>query len=666
MYENLTTSQIKTLESQGCSSSDWTKVLVEQPLNCQRIQNVQFYGNIRLGKFDNEFVLKNGIVRPSGIYNATLSNCTIGNNSRINNIQNYIANYTIESNVRIESVNTLEVEGESTFGNGLRVAVLDETGGREVPIFDHLSSHLAYIIALYQHRDKAIQNIEDLILKYAEKQKSNMGNIGEWSIIENCKEIKNTKVGKYATITNANRLCNGTLNSVKKAPIKIGSGVIANNFIVSSGSEITDSAIIDRCFIGQGCKLSKHYSAENSLFFANCQGYHGEACSVFAGPYTVTHHKSTLLIAGLYSFMNAGSGSNQSNHMYKLGPIHAGIMQRGSKTSSDSYILWPAKIGPFTLVMGRHYKNSDTSDLPFSYLIEKNDESFLAPAVNIKSVGTIRDAVKWPKRDKRTDPNKLDYVNCNLLSPFTINKMDNGRTLLKKLQSVSGPTSESYHYMSTKITAKSLHRGIDLYTIGITKFLGNSIISRIKNKGFKKGMSIQEVLQPNTRYGKGQWVDLAGMIIPKELVTNFMDMMENKEIKSIKQIKNYFEEAHNNYYEYEWTWASNLLEKELNKSLEEIEINDIISLVGRWRDSVIDLDKMLYNDAKKEFTLNSRTGFGPDGDDSVQIKDFEQVRGTFETNSVVNEIIQHIHKKSKLATDIIDLLKEESPAVDLQ
>ncbi|MFR3853579.1 MAG: DUF4954 family protein [Odoribacter splanchnicus] len=31
-------------------------------------------------------------------------------------------------------------------------------------------------------------------------------------------------------------------------------------------------------------------------------------------------------------------------------------------------------------------------------------------------MGTIRDALKWPKRDKRTDPHQLDCINFNLLS----------------------------------------------------------------------------------------------------------------------------------------------------------------------------------------------------------------------------------------------------------
>jgi hypothetical protein len=137
-------------------------------------------------------------------------------------------------------------------------------------------------------------------------------------------------------------------------------------------------------------------------------------------------HKSSLLIAGMFSFLNAGSGSNQSNHMYKLGPIHQGIVERGSKTTSDSYILWPARVGPFSLVMGRHYHHSDTSDMPFSYLIEHKDETYLIPGVNLRSVGTIRDAQKWPKRDKRKDPIQLDKINYNLLSPYTIGKMMKG------------------------------------------------------------------------------------------------------------------------------------------------------------------------------------------------------------------------------------------------
>lgn len=94
--------------------------------------------------------------------------------------------------------------------------------------------------------------------------------------------------------------------------------------------------------------------------------------------------------------------------------------------------------------------------------------------------GPIRDAQKWPKRDKRKDPNRLDYINYNLLSPYTIQKMFKGRSILKELKRVSGETSEIYSYQSAKIKNSSLNNGIRFYEIAINKFLGNSILKRWK------------------------------------------------------------------------------------------------------------------------------------------------------------------------------------------
>ena len=257
----------------------------------------------------------------------------------------------------------------------------------------------------------------------------------------------------------------------------------------------------------------------DSLFFSNCQGFHGEATSIFAGPYTVSHHKSSLLIAGMFSFLNAGSGSNQSNHMYKLGPIHQGMAERGSKTTSDSYILWPARIGAFTLVMGRHTKHSDTSELPFSYLIENATESYLVPGVNLRSVGTVRDAQKWPKRDNRKDLVKIDHINFNLLSPYTIQKMYRAVDLLRGIQQMAGANNEVYSYQNCRIKNSSLVRGVELYEMAITKFLGNSLISRIMKSEFSTIEQLREALIPGSDFGDGNWVDISGMIAPKGAVS---------------------------------------------------------------------------------------------------------------------------------------------------
>ena len=656
-YRNLSIGEIRGLEAAGCRSSSWGSVLVKEPFNAERIQNVTFSGIVKLGLFNGIGRERCGLPLPHGIKNAHIHNCTIEDNVTITDITGFIANYDIGEGVVIRNCGHISTEGSTSFGNGTRVAVLNETGGREVPIWDRLTSHMAYIITLYRHRPAAIEVIENLIDKYAESVRSDRGVIGSGSYIAGCGTIKNVKIGNGSVIEDVSRLAEGSVNSSFKDPVYIGNDVIMDHFIICSGSKVNDAAVIDKCFIGQGCTLSKQYSAENSLFFSNCGGYHGEACSIFAGPYTVTHHKSTLLIAGIFSFMNAGSGSNQSNHMYKLGPIHQGIMERGSKTTSDSYVLWPSRIGPFTLVVGRHYHNVDTTQFPFSYLTEVNYESQLVPGINLRSVGTIRDAQKWPKRDARKDPKKLDQINYNLLSPFTVGKMMNGRGLLQKLlkENTEGLPFLTYERMRMKTSAAE--RGITLYQMGINKFIGNSVIKRLEGIEFNSDTEIRKRLKPDHEKGTGDWIDMSGLIAPLKEIEHLLSSIEKMEMLSADAINKKFEDIHKRYYDMEWAWIYNRLPGETGKPNDKLTASDIIGLVERWKESVVDLDHMLYEDARKEFTLSSMTGFGIDGDDEVKKRDFEQVRGDFEKNSVVLAILDHIKIKSELGDELIGRLK---------
>ncbi|MDR2040653.1 MAG: DUF4954 family protein [Bacteroidales bacterium] len=657
-YRKLTIQEVEVLENQACRCENWESLEVADQFDPSYVRNSNFSGNVRIGKFEDEVTFFGGVKKHTGIFNATIHNCRIGDNVYIGQIRNYIANYEIKDHVVIENVDLLAVDGTSNFGNGTLVSVLNETGGREVPIYDHLSAHLAYILALYRHRPLVIEKVSGMIDRYADAVSSDMGTIEKHARITNCRTLRNLRIGAYSILDGTYRISNGTINSNVDAPTLFGPGVIAENFIASTGSIVTEGTVVFNSFIGQGCLLGKQYSAENSLFFANCQGLHGEACAVFAGPYTVTHHKSTLLIAGYFSFLNAGSGSNQSNHMYKLGPIHQGVVERGSKTTSDSYILWPAKIGPFTLVMGRHYKHPDTSDLPYSYLIESGDDSVLIPGANLRSVGTIRDAQKWPKRDKRTDPNKLDCINFNLLSPFSIRRMMKALDILEMLKKISGETSDFYSYQSAKIKPSSLKKGLKLYHMGIHKFLGNSLIKRLEGTDFKNNEAIRERLYPDTPVGTGEWLDLAGLIVPKSEIERLMTEIETGKVTSLEQISKAFTGMHSNYYTYEWTWAIDKIQEYYGKSIEEFTASDVVDIVETWRECVVELDHMLYNDAKKEFTLTSKTGFGVDGEEQDKHLDFDQVRGEFEKNAFVKEVLDHIRRKTELGEELINRMKK--------
>lgn len=656
-YRKLTQDEIDFLVSRDCRADDWSGVEIRDPESLKYIRGVRFSGSVRWGSFNKVFELPGGLHKHSGLRNATLHNVTVGDDTLIENVSNYIANYDIGTHSYIENVDLVVCEGPCAFGNGVQVSVLNETGGREVLIYDRLSAQVAYVLAMYRHRPGLIARLNADIEAYAKEQTSVRGTIGNEVSIRNTRHINGVRIGDYAVVSGASRLRNGTIISNETAPVTIAHGVIADDFIVCSGASVSDNTSLERCFVGQCCRLGHGYSASDSLFFSNCQEENGEACAIFAGPFTVTHHKSTLLIAGMFSFMNAGSGSNQSNHMYKLGPIHQGILERGAKTASDSYILWPSRVGAFSLVMGRHVTHSDTSDLPFSYLIEQQNTTYLVPGVNLRSVGTIRDAQKWPRRDARKDPDRLDCINYNLLSPYTIQKMLKGIQLLNNLQYSSGELSDIYSYHSTKIRNSSLRNGIRYYETAITKFLGNSIIQRLSSlPAGASDEAIRATLKPTCPIGEGRWADLSGLIAPRDAVAALLDSVEQGSL-SLKGLSDGFRKLHEQYYDAEWTWAYDKYEAFFGFPLQSITREQVIEIVERWKKAVIGLDKELYEDARKEFNLASQTGFGADGSREIKEKDFSEVRGDFESNSFVKAVLEHIRVKEALGNELIDRLR---------
>ncbi len=656
-YRELNAAEIAALESQGCTAGDWSLVRVADPFVTSNYKNVTFSGNVRLGTTDKVFIRSGCIPLRSGIYNALIHNCTVGNDVLINKVTNYIVDYDIEDDVLIENAGRIAMNGESAFGNGVEVSVLNETGGREVPIYDTLSAQVAYLIAMYRHDTALMQGLHGMIRRYVDARRSTRGRVCSGARIINVGSINNVYIGPCAVIDGASRLTNGSLMSEPEAPIFVGANVLAKDFIMAAGSTMDEGAVAAHAFIGQGTQLTRLFSAHDSLFFANCICENGEAAAVFGGPYTVTMHKSSLLIAGMFSFLNAGSGSNQSNHMYKLGPIHQGVVERGSKTTSDSYILWPARIGAFSLVMGRLVCHPDTSRLPFSYLIEKGGRFHLVPGVNLKSVGTIRDAMKWPKRDRRTAARKLDLINFNLLSPYTVSKMMDGAELLETLRLTGGPTSEVYSYQGLSLTARALDKGKMYYSLAIDKFMGNSVIKRLEGAPLQDDEDIRRRLRPTAEAGAGEWVDICGLLAPKSEIKRLTADIGSGAVTSLDEVDSRLRQLHTDYYDMEWTWVADNFTRWYHKPLDSLTADDIRAIVDRWTESVVTLDRMVYDDARKEFSAISRIGFGVDGSDGRTRLDFENVRGEFEKDPFVTMVMHHIEAKTALGLELKSRLR---------
>jgi len=566
----LTEKEITTLTSQGCTAEDWSAIQVEDAFTPQYIYNVEFYGTVTLGLFQKDVEVAPGFTKHSCIRNATLRNVIIGNDCLI------------------EHVGIINTTSDASFGQGQVIAVLNEVGDGNVMIFDGLNAQLASLMVKYE-QDKVFTNtVRSIVKKKIEQGALPLTTIGNDVRITHTTGIINCHISDGCQIDGALRLQDCTLKSMPGANVKIGVGVICEDSVIYNGSSVLNNAKLDNCFVGEACVITDGFTAESSLFFANCYMSNGEACAAFCGPFSASHHKSSLLIGGMFSFYNAGSATNFSNHAYKMGPMHWGVLDRGTKTASGSYILMPAHIGTFSVCFGKLMHHPDTRKLPFSYLIAYGDEMYLVPGRNLTTVGLYRDIRKWPKRDKRPDEARNSIVNFDWLSPFSVGGIMVAKRTLEGLREISGDVA-TYNFHDYVIKNSSLKKGIKYYDIALRIYMG-AVMKR----------HILEV--PRSSVGTGKWSDLSGLLIPLTEEQRIVEAIKSGELNTVAAIREEFIKANRNYSEYRWAWSYRLIreyygiEGEITPEIAERVMEDYITARRAW---IAEIRK----DAVKEFEL---------------------------------------------------------------
>ena len=559
-HRSLTFEEIEILESNSCWAEDWSRVEVaEDGFQAKFFHRVMFYGDVQLGSVQKEVEITKGFVKHSGINDATLRNVTVGNDCLIEKVGNYINNYTIGDDCLISNISVMETTEGATYGEGNLISVLNEVGDGNVIFFHDLNSQFAAFMVKH-FNDKDLKNaIRRLVKEEIARTNPERGTIGNNVKIVNTREITNTVIQDDCEISGASRLSDCTILSSEYASVYIGTGVICENSIISDGSSIVNSVKMQDCFVGEACQISNGFTASQSVFFANSFMSNGEACAAFCGPFCASHHKSSLLIGGMFSFYNAGSGTNFSNHAYKMGPMHWGILERGTKTASGSYLLMPATIGTFSVCFGKLMHHPNTTALPFSYLIAEADKMYLVPGRNITTVGLYRDIRKWPKRDMRPQQTQKSIVNFDWLSPYSVGEILQGKKILENLRQASGDNVSSYNYHEYVINATSLRKGIKYYDIALRIYMG-AVLKRAHKWGFFG--------KPQTEVGLGRWDDLSGLLLPVSEERRLIEDIKSGSLETIEEVVNRFREINENYRIYQWAWTYRMI-------LEYYGINEI-------------------------------------------------------------------------------------------
>ena len=588
---SLTIDEISVLEQNRCHADDWACITVAEDFSPEYISDVDFYGEVTLGVFDKTIQIDEGFSRHAGIRRAVLRDVIVGDNCLIENVGNYISRYDIGEECVISNVGMIATTDSATYGQNNHVALLNEAGDPNVILYDGLTSQMAAFMMRSVGDKDVWEGLRRMVALYVESCRPERGVIGYRVKITNTREIVNVLISDDCEINGASCLSEVTLKGSSDASIYIGHDVICENSIVQSGSSILDGAKLDNCFVGEACHIGRGFSAESSVFFANSYMDNGESCAAFCGPFSVSHHKASLLIGVETSFYNAGSATNYSNHAYKMGPIHYGTLQRGSKTASGAHILMPSNVATFSMCMGKIQTHPDTRHLPFSYVIADGLTTWLVPGCNFATVGTYRDIMKWPKRDKRPLNGRRSIVNTEWLSPFVVQQVTEGRNYLRQLEANDELNDEANAHVSGEgftMRCSSALRGIGYYDMAIRMFLADAVR--------KEGEAL-----PSSSTGTGEWLDLSGMYAPKSEIDQLADDIRFSSLDEIMQVDDRLLDIHNHYSEYKWNYAYRLA---LNYyALDTITSDDIEMIIRKGDEARSQWLSRIRKDAEKEFAM---------------------------------------------------------------
>ena len=607
-FRNLSDAEVQQLQLNGCSADDWSQVLVSGVFCPDRIRMVSFIGSVRLGDMSATTDVPSLGRQRAALLRTTIANSSLAEGFYVADVQ-LIAGYQIGYSFVAMSCQRIVATGSSSFGIGTHVAVVLESGGREVPLSASLSSNIAHVVALHCYKPRLVSAFDDIVAREAALARPV---IGDNVSIVGCGMIKDVRIGSYAIIRGASKLKNGTILSADVQRTLVGHNVIASNFVFAEGAKVEDAASLSNVFVGQCATVANGFSADNVLAFANSHLACGEAVSVLAGPYTVSHHKSSLLIAGAYSFYNAGSATNSSNHLYRLGPTQQAVYARGSKTGSGSYVLQPANIGPFTTIVGHHRCHPSIAEFPFSILAEKNGESHLLVAQNLSTMGLFRDVRKWPRRDARTL--KRDAISFDALNPLTVDLM------IRAVRRIEGhlvaQPGETIILGGVRIRKALLPRAARAYRNAINYYLGRAYAQAYGR--------ISDDASPDDK-----WVDCGGLVAPLRLVSQIEDDIISGALSSVDDVNAAFESLARQAPLLAQEWAAASAKQWFGFSGDPQDISEAAHISA---EAAVALRDAFIADAAREWDANMLVSFGQDGSADDAKSDFLSIKGSFDEN----------------------------------
>lgn len=492
--------EIEQLKIQGNFSEDWGAILVADDFIPACIFHSIFQGTCCLGTYSmTRVVIDESTSLPAGIYRSTIVNSEIGNGCVIHDA-GVVSNCVVNEGAILIKNGSISASDSCTFGNGVEIAVGNETGGREILSYADLTIPVAEAVAKKRADKVFLNEYKAFIDRYVAKCTSPAGYIGKNAIVRNTATIEDTYIGDDVVVIGALLIKNCTLLATPEEKTEISHGAYVKDSCVQWGSEVTSMAIVEKSILCEHSHVERHGKVTMSIIGPNTGIAEGEVTSCLLGPFVGFHHQA-MLIAGIWpeGKGNIAYGANiGSNHTSKS-PDQEIWCGEGLFFGLGTNIKFPSDFrnAPYSIIATGVDTLPQKVEFPFS-LINKPaaQESGIPPSYNELFPGWVlsqniysvrRNEGKYKKRNKAR---RSEFVFA-VFRPEIIDMMISARDRLKSIGSVKKVyTNENIPGIGKNfLSDQSRKSGIEAYELYIGYYALTQLLNRISSIQAKKATS---------------------------------------------------------------------------------------------------------------------------------------------------------------------------------
>jgi hypothetical protein len=584
-YRQLTAYEIEVLVRNRNTSDNWNLLLVSDAFNPELVQDCKFFGLVRIGKLEPYYLEFHNLRRPVGLYNSNIISSDLGNNVAVDNV-NYLSHYIVGNDVMIVNTNELSATDHAKFGNGILkdkepehiriwLEVCNENAGRKIIPFDGMLPGDAWLWSRFRN-DQALQHkLKEFTQNQFDSRRGYYGQIGDRTVIKNCKIIKDVLIGSDAYLKGANKLKNLTINSSADSKTQIGEGCELVNGIIGHGCRIFYGVKAVRFILASHSQLKYGARLINSYLGNNSTISCCEVLNSLIFPAHEQHHNNSFLCAALVmgqSNMAAGAtiGSNH-NSRSPDGELVAG---RGFWPGLCVSLKHNSSFASFIILAKGDYPAELHIPIPFSLVSNQvsKDELIVMPAYWFlhNMYALARNAWKYPDRDRRTE--KTQLLEYDFLAPDSVNEIVDSLSVLEQLtgkayfsafepghkhtekqiatkgkQILEGPKpvvdgleilASGFEHSQRKVKLIKVFQAYHLFKELVGFYAVNQLMPTLKEK---KAISLPKFQQSiPSRQLRESWINVGGQLVKQSELQKLLDRIHRGSVKNWGQIHAFY------------------------------------------------------------------------------------------------------------------------------